>query len=302
MSAPMVSPAFRDREPDDGAGVVPGFAPGAGAVRVPGPGGHGERPPLDDALTGAFAAAAYPKPVRARQVRTLVTRLAADPGTVTWLCVRDEYEPPAAWTGSGDPVAGPLLTRAEPVRVLVCAPTTGWARALAAANSGVPVGWLRVARPGAALRGTRGDLVVTAGGESLAVAPGPDGAVRADEVSSVATNRLLRALVDSLWDRGLPPASAVRIEEVAREPVKLKILGLLEAGAKDEVIARAVNVSLRTCRRHIAGLLSAADAGSRFQAASQFARAGLLSAGADSGAGRVHGRVSCISTAAHKVR
>jgi hypothetical protein len=36
-------------------------------------------------------------------------------------------------------------------------------------------------------------------------------------------------------------------------------------------------VSLRTCRRHIAELLSATDAVSRFQAASRLARAGLLS-------------------------
>jgi DNA-binding CsgD family transcriptional regulator len=162
--------------------------------------------------------------------------------------------------------------------VLVCAPDSGPARALADAHRGAPADSLRVARSGGALRGIRGDLVVTTRADAIAVAPAPDGALCAETVAGTAVNTLLHALVDSLWDGALPPANAEHIEEIGRDPVKLEILRLLENGAKDEVIARGLGVSLRTCRRHIAELLSAADAVSRFQAASRLARAGLLSA------------------------
>jgi DNA-binding CsgD family transcriptional regulator len=236
-------------------------------------------------LAGRLAAVADPgapgqaaRAVGARQVRAAVSALAAEAGTVTWLRIRAAgHEPATARPSADDPVAGPLLARAGPVRVLVCAPGTGPARALADAHRGAPAGSLRLVRSGAALHGTRGDLVVATRADAIAVVSDPDGTPRADAVAGAAANALVRGLVDSLWDGALPPVSAERIEEVAHDPVKLEILGLLESGAKDEVIARALGVSLRTCRRHIAELLSATDAVSRFQAASRLARAGLLS-------------------------
>jgi DNA-binding CsgD family transcriptional regulator len=235
------------------------------------------------AMANPSAAGSQPgqthRAVGAPQVRAVVSALAADAGTVTWLCTRPvEYEPSTALTSADDPVAGPLLARAEPVRVLVCAPGTSPARVLAGAHSGTSAGSLRVAQYGTALCGIRGDLVVATQADAIAVAPDPDGALCADTVTGAVINTLVRALVNSLWYGALPPANAKRFEEVAHDPVKLQILGLLETGAKDEVIARALGVSLRTCRRHIAELLSAADAVSRFQAASRLARAGLLSA------------------------
>jgi hypothetical protein len=108
----------------------------------------------------------------------------------------------------------------------------------------VAAGWLRVARSGAALGGIHSDLLVATRADSITVAPGPDGALRADVVRGAAIDTLIRALVDSLWDGALPPASAERIEEVTHDPVKLEILGLLQAGAKDEAIARALGVAL----------------------------------------------------------
>ncbi|MFE7465180.1 hypothetical protein ACFU6R_13925 [Streptomyces sp. NPDC057499] len=53
------------------------------------------------------------------------------------------------------------------------------------------------------------------------------------------------------------------------------LVGLLAEGAKDEVIARRMGMSLRTCRRHIAELLEELGAASRFQGGALAERAGL---------------------------
>ncbi|GAA3367460.1 helix-turn-helix transcriptional regulator [Streptomyces sannanensis] len=53
------------------------------------------------------------------------------------------------------------------------------------------------------------------------------------------------------------------------------LVGLLADGAKDEVIARRMGMSLRTCRRHIAELLDELGAESRFQGGALAERAGL---------------------------
>ncbi|MEU1075664.1 MULTISPECIES: hypothetical protein [unclassified Streptomyces] len=53
------------------------------------------------------------------------------------------------------------------------------------------------------------------------------------------------------------------------------LVGLLAEGAKDEVIARRMGMSLRTCRRHIAELLEELGAESRFQGGVLAERAGL---------------------------
>ncbi|GGY10409.1 hypothetical protein GCM10010299_12900 [Streptomyces tanashiensis] len=53
------------------------------------------------------------------------------------------------------------------------------------------------------------------------------------------------------------------------------LVGLLAEGAKDEVIARRMGMSLRTCRRHIADLLEELGAESRFQGGALAERAGL---------------------------
>ncbi|MFI5620292.1 hypothetical protein [Streptomyces sp. NPDC051567] len=53
------------------------------------------------------------------------------------------------------------------------------------------------------------------------------------------------------------------------------LAGLLAEGGKDEVIARRMGMSLRTCRRHIAELLEELGAESRFQGGVLAERAGL---------------------------
>jgi hypothetical protein len=118
------------------------------------------------------------------------------------------------------------------------------------------------------------DLVLADRRVAMVIRAGEDGTPRAYTVIEPVV-AILGSVWDSLWARSLPLASALRMDVVARDDVKAAILGYLEAGAKDEVIARAMGMSLRTCRRHIAELLAAAGSVSRYQAASRFARAGL---------------------------
>jgi DNA-binding CsgD family transcriptional regulator len=206
-------------------------------------------------------------------VQAAVSALGAHGGTVTWLCIRGAgQEPPPG----NDPVGGPLLATSAPLRVLVCAPDPGRARALAGPFRAVLADAPRVARCAPAPDAVRRDVLTAPGADTVVVSPGSDGRLCASALPGLALNGLVQLLVDALWDAALPLASGEHFEEVTRDPVKLKILGLLESGAKDEVIARALGVSLRTCRRHIAEMLAAADAVSRFQAAVRFARAGVL--------------------------
>ncbi|HEY7177323.1 MAG TPA: helix-turn-helix transcriptional regulator [Micromonosporaceae bacterium] len=54
-----------------------------------------------------------------------------------------------------------------------------------------------------------------------------------------------------------------------------RIVQLLADGAKDETIARALGMSVRTCRRHIADIMRRLDAVSRFQAGANAVRLGF---------------------------
>lgn len=60
------------------------------------------------------------------------------------------------------------------------------------------------------------------------------------------------------------------------DDIKSSIVQFMAAGAKDEVVARRMNMSIRTCRRHIAELVSELGAESRFQAGALAAAQGLI--------------------------
>ncbi|MFJ4011807.1 hypothetical protein [Streptomyces sp. NPDC090026] len=89
----------------------------------------------------------------------------------------------------------------------------------------------------------------------------PDAAVVLREPSAVA---FLCSVFASAWSLAEPfsasytTATATQLQDT--------IAGRLAGGAKDEVIARRLGMSLRTCRRHIAELMSELGAESRFQA------------------------------------
>ncbi|SDI89505.1 regulatory protein, luxR family [Frankineae bacterium MT45] len=73
------------------------------------------------------------------------------------------------------------------------------------------------------------------------------------------------------WAECSSPAGRVRLD-----PTRVKILRLMAEGEKDEVIARRLSISVRTCRRHIADYLEQVGAASRFQAGVIAAQSGHL--------------------------
>jgi DNA-binding CsgD family transcriptional regulator len=104
--------------------------------------------------------------------------------------------------------------------------------------------------------------------------PGPVGVIIRHEE----TVRLLRGVVEMTWT-GAEPYSATEIgyHEVTHD-MQRTIVDLLASGFTDDVIARRLGISVRTCRRHIASVLSALDAVSRFQAGALAVTVGLLDA------------------------
>lgn len=77
---------------------------------------------------------------------------------------------------------------------------------------------------------------------------------------------------DSAWPYRREDAEQDRIADV----VKRAIVRLMAEGHKDEVVARRLGISVRTCRRHIAELMEALQATTRFQAGVYATRSGLL--------------------------
>lgn len=105
-----------------------------------------------------------------------------------------------------------------------------------------------------------------------AVLPGLDDTKLGVIVRNAATARYLAAVFDIFWMTAAPflgVCEGVQDREASREisrDIDSAIIRLLATGAKDEVIARRLGVSLRTCRRRIAHLMDDLGADSRFQA------------------------------------
>lgn len=77
----------------------------------------------------------------------------------------------------------------------------------------------------------------------------------------------LYAAFELLWDSAQPfSANGGGNGEAASDELRLEILRHLAAGRKDEVVARRLGLSVRTCRRHIAEVMERLGAESRFQA------------------------------------
>ncbi len=77
----------------------------------------------------------------------------------------------------------------------------------------------------------------------------------------------LTSVFEMMWAAGrpYPTQTAQRPKEVTEDIVR-SVAEQLAAGAKDEVIARRLGVSVRTCRRYIAVVMERLGADSRFQA------------------------------------
>lgn len=93
------------------------------------------------------------------------------------------------------------------------------------------------------------------------------------------TVQLLRDVIDMTWIAAEPySADEIGYREVA-DDLQRTVIELLAAGLTDEAIARRLGLSVRTCRRHIAAVLSRLDAVSRFQAGALAATNNLVDAG-----------------------
>jgi hypothetical protein len=211
-------------------------------------------------------------------VRARLGALLESGGAASWLRTGPELSP----AGPGDevdpdpdPVASLLLGRVGDVDALISADSLPSNVAADArwASSGAAI---RVADPGPRRRSERYDLVLIEGQPALTVWSDGAGQLWADTVAEPVVVELLRLSWETVWAQAVPLDSALRLREVAQDETKRAVLEHLQAGEKDEVIARALGVSLRTCRKHIAELFVAAGAVSRFQAGARFGRAGLL--------------------------
>jgi hypothetical protein len=88
--------------------------------------------------------------------------------------------------------------------------------------------------------------------------------------------RALTVLFESLWEKAMTvPGYGPQGDDVGAGDRRL-LLGQLAGGAKDEQIARALGMSLRTVRRRVAELLDELGAQSRFQAGVEAVRRGWV--------------------------
>lgn len=113
-------------------------------------------------------------------------------------------------------------------------------------------------------------------GDDLVLATTDWGSLEADYVK-VRDPMLVAAfqrLFDLAWEAGQPPPDAAADDGDTR-----RLLTLLAAGHKDEVIARHLGVSLRTVRRRVALLMDEAGVETRFQLGMAVARRAAGSGG-----------------------
>lgn len=128
-------------------------------------------------------------------------------------------------------------------------------------------------------------------GHALAVLPNADSASGRDMIviRHPPAVRPLWVAYDRLWEAARPfQPQAVNHDTNLRDELRMEILNLLAAGHKDELIARKVGMSVRTCRRHIAHIMEELGANSRFQAGALAERQALADRDAPTGRGPVH--------------
>ncbi|HUN34785.1 MAG TPA: DNA-binding response regulator, partial [Trebonia sp.] len=83
------------------------------------------------------------------------------------------------------------------------------------------------------------------------------------------------SLFNAAWEAAIDLGAYLRGEVPELAPEAREILRTLGAGLTDEAAARRLGTSLRTYRRRVAELMTALDAGSRFQAGVRAGELGL---------------------------
>jgi hypothetical protein len=86
-----------------------------------------------------------------------------------------------------------------------------------------------------------------------------------------------------LWDGATPFVPDTSRAPALGDDVKQSILRLMAMGYKDEMVARRLGMSVRTCRRHISEITEELEATSRFQAGYNAAMAQLRGQGIGAG-------------------
>lgn len=120
------------------------------------------------------------------------------------------------------------------------------------------------------------DAVVLDGSLSVLLGIGQDDDPTAAPVTNTELVGFLLDMFEHLWDLALPLQRVdIGYTDVTGD-LHRTIASLMAKGITDEVVARRLGISVRTCRRHIAELMSSLGAISRFQAGLYAANQGLL--------------------------
>lgn len=93
------------------------------------------------------------------------------------------------------------------------------------------------------------------------------------EITDPALVTVLTGAFTLAWSGAAKLDEAEALSELLDSDVTRAVLEMLVEGAKDETIARTIGISLRTCRRHAATIMSALTSVSRFQAGYHLGRA-----------------------------
>ncbi|MEU6070190.1 MULTISPECIES: LuxR C-terminal-related transcriptional regulator [Streptomyces] len=84
------------------------------------------------------------------------------------------------------------------------------------------------------------------------------------------------SVFEHLWDGATPFVPDTSRAPSIADDLKQSILRLMAKGYKDEMVARRLGMSVRTCRRHISEITEELEATSRFQAGYNVAMSGML--------------------------
>ncbi|MFC8080194.1 LuxR C-terminal-related transcriptional regulator [Streptomyces sp. NPDC057307] len=112
----------------------------------------------------------------------------------------------------------------------------------------------------------------------MALIPADADRTTALEIRHPALVTYLVQVYDVLWTHGTPltehlPATSARTPVT---PVQRSIARLLAEGTSDEMVARKMGISVRTCRSHIAKLMQALNASSRTHLGALIIQSGLV--------------------------
>ena len=83
-------------------------------------------------------------------------------------------------------------------------------------------------------------------------------------------------MFEGLWEKAMPVPGLDSHRESQGASAQRLLLTQLAGGAKDEQIARALDLSVRTVRRRVADLMDELGANSRFHAGVEAVRRGWL--------------------------